>query len=96
VGRIADHRMIQIPDLHIDDRINAGERAEIAEVAVTTDPYRRAEGKVPGRGNRREPVVKVRDVTSGVGVDRFRDLELSSALQQGRPLRRDWTPSSLQ
>jgi hypothetical protein len=40
VGGIADHGLIEIPDLHQDMTLGIGKRAEIADVTVAANPHR--------------------------------------------------------
>jgi hypothetical protein len=41
VGRISDDRLIQIADLDGDAAAFVGHRTKVADMAVTTNPYRR-------------------------------------------------------
>ena len=45
--RIADHRLIEIADLHMDFSVGCGERPQISRVTVSADPNGRAFGNGP-------------------------------------------------
>ena len=44
MGGIADHRLVQVADLHVHPAIGVGDGAEVAQVAIAADPHGRTLG----------------------------------------------------
>lgn len=66
--RIADHRLIEIPYLYVDFTLCAGNRAEIADMAIATYPDSRTLEQLPAL-YAIQPPVKVSWVASHIGMN---------------------------
>ena len=78
--RIADHRVIQIPDLDFDVTVGIGDRTQISDMAVAADPDRRS----LGMGVRLEPFIKFVSIAADKSVRRARHLQAAPFTQQTR------------
>ena len=72
--RVADHCLVEVADLDLDMAYGIGHGPEVAEVAITADPDRRALGQggllVAG-----QPLVELGRVATHISMGRARHLE---------------------
>ena len=76
VGRIADHRLVEVADMHVDTALGVPGGAQVAGVAVAADPDRRAMGQTSAR-LAVQPLVELHGAAAHVGVGRTRHLQVS-------------------
>jgi len=82
VGRVADHRLVKVTDVHIDAALGIPGGPQVASVAVAADPDRRAMGQAPA-GVALQPLVELHGAAAHIGVGRTRHLQVSQLDQVG-------------
>ncbi len=82
VMRIADHRLIEIPNLHMHVTVRRSQRAQVASMAVPANPHRRPLGH-RARAVFLQPAIKLHGAATHVGMSGTRHLQLSSRSESG-------------
>ena len=81
--RVADHRLVKVAYLDLDLALSIGYRAEIAVVAVATDPHRGPLRKRVASPSR-QPVIELYRAASHIPVRAFRHLAAALFFQHLR------------
>jgi len=91
--RIANHCLVEIANLHLHPTLVVGQWPEVAEVAVTTDPYG---GSLRNRPTvlRLQPFVELHGVAAHIGMGGSRHLRILQCAQQLGPVLHTYCASS--
>ena len=80
VGRIADHRLVEVAHQEFDLAVGVGDRPDVAQMAVAADPDRRPGGQAGDRLGI-EPLVELERAAADEGVCRTRHLQLTGGVE---------------
>ena len=85
--RIADHRLVEIPDLHVNLAVGSRQRPQVSRVAIAANPDRRP-FRHGALASPLEPSVELYRAAADVGMRGARHLQIAPRAQSAQPLRR--------
>src|SRR3984885_15641000 len=86
---IADHRLIEIANLHMDFAVRRGERSQIAGVPISANPNGRALGN-GAVAALLQPSIELNGAAAHIGMRGTRHFERSALVQRAWSIGRGW------